>query len=585
MMLQQPSKGVLSAKRLQEKADTLETNLFKFISKQNDPIQLQVTINRTLYPDSVICKALLQLTPRFDINPREFFVELRDLLKAKDLSQDKQGEFEIILQNSNETLYDDLSMISRSFGATASKTELTIDVKGIPDVKSIHGKISKSFFNHKQSPGKLSKDGVINFKEINKFPIVNTGDKLFFITHEKQGKQGVGFDGKMIPVEKAQPFIIDIGTRVKKIDVIDETGKSEGYFLQADTTGVVILDRNERGVINGIDISEKIDVRRLDYSTGNVGSHYSCPIQMKIGIICNGFKIRVNGRVEASIVDGGEITTDGEAEIAKMHSGSSVTALKDIRIDSVTHSKIISKTGSVTINRELIDSRIFSPKLVFEKNKGLITNNRITAENIVMTGLFFSGENIIHFGNTLFTEKESLITSQNTIREAGLALLDTQRQLMEKLQLELKRLTKLTIADHELANHIKPLIIATKTMDYEVIFEEIGLIQKRNNTKTVSNVKNIFIALEKIPKAIKGHEQDESKINEELYEINQKAVTMQLSLAGFLKRASTIKIFCGVQDDKKILQPDLVIESDNTEFKQIKVLGTYSTDKGFEFTQ
>jgi len=122
-------------------------------------------------------------------------------------------------------------------------------------------------------------------------------------------------------------------------------------------------------------------------------------------------------------------------------------------------------------------------------------------------------------------------------------------------------------------------------MDYEVIFEEIGLIQKRNNTKTVSNVKNIFIALEKIPKAIKGHEQDESKINEELYEINQKAVTMQLSLAGFLKRASTIKIFCGVQDDKKILQPDLVIESDNTEFKQIKVLGTYSTDKGFEFTQ
>jgi len=585
MMLQQPSKGVLSAKRLQEKADTLETNLFKFISKQNDPIQLQVTINRTLYPDSVICKALLQLTPRFDINPREFFVELRDLLKAKDLSQDKQGEFEIILQNSNETLYDDLSMISRSFGATASKTELTIDVKGIPDVKSIHGKISKSFFNHKQSPGKLSKDGVINFKEINKFPIVNTGDKLFFITHEKQGKQGVGFDGKMIPGEKAQPLIIDIGTRVKKIEPIDETGKSEGYFLQADTTGVVILDRNERGVINGIDISEKIDVRRLDYSTGNVGSHYSCPIQMKIGIICNGFKIRVNGRVEASIVDGGEITTDGEAEIAKMHSGSSVTALKDIRIDSVTHSKIISKTGSVTINRELIDSRIFSPKLVFEKNKGLITNNRITAENIVMTGLFFSGENIIHFGNTLFTEKESLITSQNTIREAGLALLDTQRQLMEKLQLELKRLTKLTIADHELANHIKPLIIATKTMDYEVIFEEIGLIQKRNNTKTVSNVKNIFIALEKIPKAIKGHEQDESKINEELYEINQKAVTMQLSLAGFLKRASTIKIFCGVQDDKKIIQPDLVIESDNTEFKKIKVLGTYSTDRGFEFTQ
>lgn len=585
MTLQQPSKGVLTAKRLQEKADTLETNLFKFISKQNDPIHLQVKINRTLYPDSVICKALLQLTPRFDINPREFFVELRDLLKTKGLSQDKQAGVDVILQDSNETFYDDLTMISRSFGATASRTELTIDVKGVPEVKSIHGKISKSFFNHKQSPGKLSEDGVINFKEINKFPIVNNGDKLFFITHEKQGKQGMGFNGKMIPVEKAQPFIINIGSRVKKIEPIDETVNSEGYFLQADATGVVILDRNERGVINGIDISEKIEVRRLDYSTGNVGSHYSCPIQMKIGIICNGFKIRVNGKVEASVVDGGEIITDGEAVITKTHSGSSVTALKDIRIDSATHSKIISKTGSVTINRELIDSSIVSPKLVFEKSKGLITNNQITTENSVLTGLFFSGENIIHFGSTLFTEKESLIKSRNTIREEVLARLDDQRQLMEKLQLELKRMTKLTIADHELATHIKPLIIATKTMDYEVIFEKMDLIQKRNNTKTVSNVRKIFITLEKIPKAIKVHERDESRINEELYDINQKAVTMRLSIAGFLKRASTIKIFCGAPDNKRTIQPDLVIESDNTEYKQINVLGTYSPDKGFEFTQ
>ena len=584
-IIEQPaSKEIVSPARIQEKADILETNLFKSISKQTDPSKMHIKINRANFPDAVINKALLHLMPRFNVNPRDYLLGLRDLLQ-KDIPSDKLEKFEKNLDDTEEKFYDDLNVTTRSFEAIASKKELEIIVRGIPAIKSINGQIAKSFFNHEQSPGELLKDGVIDFKEINKYPIVNAGEKLFYITHEKPGKQGLSFDGKLIPVDEAKPFIIHIGPGVGKIDDLDETGKSRGYTLRAKTTGVIILTRNEQHDITGIEISDEIQVKKLDYSTGNIGTQYTCPIKMKIGVICNGFKIRVNGKVEATVVDGGEIITNNEAVITKTQSGSIIMALKNIRIDSVSHSKIISEYGTITINRELIDSKVSSPNLVFEKIKGLITNNKIETESLSLTHLYFSGENIIHFGNNLFVKKKELIKSREGIRADRLKLTNTEKVLMGQLQLELKRMTKLTIADHDLVKQIKPLIIATKTMDYEMIYAKMDLIQKRNNTKVVARVRKLFEALEKIPQSIKACELRESTLNEKMDEINQRMRSMKLSIEGFLRRAGTIKIFCGIPEDNKVLEPDFMVESDDTGNKFIKVTGTYSPNKGFEFVQ
>lgn len=581
---QQASNDVLSPKRVQEKADILETNLFKSISKQPDQCKMHIRINRANFPDPVIHKALLQLMPRFNIKPRDFLLGLRDVLQ-KEIAQDKSEQFKKKLTDESEALYDDLNIITRDFTATASKKILEIIVLGIPDVKSRNGEIAKSFFNHKQSPGKLLKDGIINFKEINKYPIVNAGAKLFYITHEKQGKQGISFEGKILHVEEARPFIINLGAGVEQIDDPDETGKSKGYFLQSKATGVVTLLRNKEGRINSIDISDEIEIKRLDYSVGNIGSLYTCPIQMKVGVICNGFKIRVNGKVEANIIDGGEIITNNEAIITKAQSGSTIMALKDITIDSVTHSKIISECGIITITKEMIDSKISSPKIIFKQSKGLITNNKIETENLSFSGLYFSGENIIHFGNNLFVEKEELIKSRENLEVEKAKILNTQKLLMTKLQLELKRLTKLTISNPELVKHIKPLIIATKTMDYKTIYKEMDFIQKRNHTKVVANVRKLFEALEKMPKSIKACEYRESTHDENIEEVDQRMASMKLTIEGFLRRAATIKIFCGSLGDKKVLAPDFMIESDKNENKIINLTGTYSHQEGFEFAQ
>jgi len=569
---------------VQEKADILETNLFKSISRQSDLSRMHIKINRINFPDPVIQKALLQLMPRFNIKPRNFLLGLRDLLQ-KEIPPDKSEEFKKNIDEEDDALYDDLNITTRSFQAIASRKMLDIIVLGVPDVKSRNGEIAKSFFNHEQSPGKLLKDGIINFKEINRYPIVNAEEKLFYITHEEQGKQGLSFKGKLLLVEEAMPFMINIGSGVEKVDDPDETGKSKGYFLQSKKTGVVTLIRNKEGLITDIDINDEIEIKKLDYSVGNIGSLYTCPIQMKVGVVCNGFKIRVNGKVDATIVDGGEIITNSVANIMKVQSGSTIMALKDITIDSVTHSKIISECGVTTITRELIDSKISSPKVIFEKSKGLITNNKIETENLAFSGLYFSGENIIHFGNNLFVEKEELIKSKECLNEDKTEILNNQKLLMAKLQQELKRLTKLTISNPELIKHIKPLIIATKAMDYETIYKEMDFIQKSNHTKVVANVRKLFEALERIPNSLKACEYRESTHDENIREVNQRMAAMKLTIEGFLRRAATIKIFCGSPNTKKIMAPDFMIESDSSENKIINLTGTYSHRKGFEFVQ
>ena len=250
------STAVLSPQKVQEKADILENNLFKDISRQTDPSKMHITIDRTGFPDPVINKGLLQLMPKFNIKPREYVHGLRDLMQ-KDIPEGRQEKFEtdLDLNDTDEIFFDDSNIVSRTFEAVASKAELEISVRGIPAIESRNGEISKSFFDHELSPGELLKSGSINFKEINKYPIINADKKLFYISCEKQGKQGISFDGKIIPVEEAKPLVLHIGAGVKKVDDQDETGKPKGYFLYSQTTGVIILSRNKNGEINGIGIS------------------------------------------------------------------------------------------------------------------------------------------------------------------------------------------------------------------------------------------------------------------------------------------------------------------------------------------
>ncbi len=404
----------MTPERMDEKAGILESNLKKAIAGQKDPVKRTLTIERAHYPDLVIAKALVQLMPRYNIQPSAYLMPLRELL-AEDLHEEDRKTIESPIDLKKGDEFDDVQSLTRMFKASVSKKKLIITIEGIRESKSMNGDIGKSFFNHTLCAGKMLKNGGIDFREINKFPVVNAGDDLFYMIKEEQGRPGISFDGTIIAVKEAVPYPMKVGTSVEQIDDLDASGRIKGYYLRSLETGVILLSRDKDNTITGIDVKGQVEIKKLDFSTGNIGTEYTCPISLKVGEICSEFQIRVNGRVDAGIIDGGRIITNNSAHILKIQSGSSVLALKDISAGFVIHSSLVADRGTITIENELIDSELTAPAMVFEKKQGLVTNSVIRADKVSLKGCYFSAETLIYFGSTLFEEEAELLQSFESV--------------------------------------------------------------------------------------------------------------------------------------------------------------------------
>lgn len=137
----------------------------------------------------------------------------------------------------------------------------------------------------------------------------------------------------------------------------------------------------------------------------------------------------------------------------------------------------------------------------------------------------------------------------------------------------------------QLTAHIKPIIIATQNMDFETIFREMDQIQKINNTKVVSGTRKVFEALSKIPEEMKQYDRKEQAFREDMAQIDSKLRGMRIDIEGFLRKAATIKIFCGSLKGKDKSKPDFRLDSGGGDSTFIKVTGSYSHQKGFEIVQ
>jgi len=576
----QPTEQAISSERLQNKADILENNLFNTASKQNDKINIHFKIPREQFPDPVIIKALLQLFPRLNIKGPQILISLKKMMD-RTIPEGNQIKIEKQLLNLDDTENPDLSGLSLTLNIILTSKLLIIAFKGTPAIPSQDGAIAEAFFDSESCPGVFKKNGVIDFREINKFPIVKKGDKLFFIAPESQGKPGLQYDSQIIPVFKAIHLELSLSGGVERVERLDKKGKSIGYFLIASKTGVVLLTRIDQK-ITGIAISDELDVKRLDYSTGNIGSKFICPISMKIDTICSGFKIRTRGMVEANVLEGGEIETDRHAQLHTILPGSRVTAQEDISLHFSRNAILTSKTGCITILDELMDSTLFSKGIFFEKNKGTLTSNILDAEIISLKNIYFCGENTIYFGRRLFSQKHKLLESRESLEKKSISLGEQEKELMENFHHELKRLTNTIKKNPLLLNNLKNLILATRTMEFETIETELQAIEKLMNTKEVSIIKKRIETLKLIPEKTQGFEDKEKELIEKIKKTDQQMSVMSLNIEGLLRRAATLQIFTGAVEKDSPKKPEVFIESERSENTFIKINCTYNPREGFK---
>lgn len=569
--------------RTAEKAAVLENNLYKDISRLTGTSRFQFSLKRSDYTDEVILKALVNLMPRFNIHPSDFFNSLQRALfepipPGKALKIQKE-----LRPAKHEAPYPE--GMDRIFQAAVTPKEIDVVVTGAREIQGRDGRIEKFFFKHEKSPGQMLADGVINFKEINTYPTINEGEYLMFILSEFPGKPGLGFDGNEIIPRQGKPYSIDIGPGITRIEKKSEKGKPDGYFLRAAKTGVILIERNSEEQIRKIDIAGEILLKKLDYATGNIGTVHTCPIGLNVHVVCSGFKVRVQGHVEAYVIDGGQVITNDEAKITKAQPGSEIMAMKDITINSSIRTRIISEKGCLTIRRELVDSEASARGILFEKSKGMVTSSSMEAERLSLKGLLFSGETRIFFGHNLFVERKAKLKESGELEERERSLKEEEEQLSERLHREIKKLTDLGSRDPDLIRFIKPLLAAVQDMDYPVIRREMEMILKKNSTKVVVTVRDLFEALEKNAINLSILDKETDEIKKILDKIEERMNSMKLVLDGYLRRASTIKIFGGEKDIKNPGLPDFIIGCEGDEKRYIEITGAYSRRHGFEFSR
>lgn len=573
----------LPPERIKEKADILENNLYMTISKRKGSSSFQFKLKRSDHPDEVILRALTQLMPRFNVHPRDFVTPLVKTL-SEQIQPDKEARFEARLRPADPE-QDSPDETVRTFEAAATPVSIEIIVRGLRKIDGRDGRIEKYFFDHEKSPGQILEDGVINFKEMNTYPTVNQGEYLMSISYDIPGKNGLSFNGNTILARESRPYNISIGEGVVRIEKKPEAGKPAGYFLRAARTGVILLGRDAQKRIRNIDIAGEVRLKKLDYATGNIGTLHTCPISLNVHVICSGFKVRVHGSVEAHVVDGGQVITNDEARITKAQPESEIMALKNIAIASAIRTRIISEKGTITIERELVDSETSSPGIIFEQTKGMLTSSRLEAENIRLKGLLFSGEIRIFFGHNLFVEKKERLKEAENLEVRRKDLEREMLELMERLHMEMKRLTRIGNKYPDLVQYIKPLLQAVQNMDYLMIRKQTEKILQKNSLKVVATVRNFFESLEKNELKQAVLQKEKTAMEKTLEKINNRMASMKLSFEGYLRRASTIKIFAGEREVKNPGLPDFTIDCEGDQRRYIEISGRYSHKKGFEFAR
>ncbi len=568
------SSGVsLTPETVQKRADILENNLFGLASKQKDPAVAKIAIKRENWPDPVILKALDQLFPRFNINDRSILAQIGTVLST-----------DIPVKNPEVQAFFVLNLFKpdqqkRKIETAVTNDMLEIEILGIPLQDSRDGRIEAYFFNHKNLPGKVLKHDAIDFREINRFPSVKAGKDLLLVNYEVHGSPGLTYDGIEIPISEATPFELVLHEGVERIEQLSDRGEPTGYMVRSRKTGVVVFNVSTK--VSEIDVRDEIAVDQLDYSVGNIGTEFVCPIKLKAGVICDGFKISVEGRVEVEFLNGGCVTTSDEAVIEKIQANSLVHA--DINIQSLTaiNSTLESPMGSIFIKNELVDCKLTSQKLIFKSTKGLFTNNRLEVEQLSAVNIYICGENIIHLGTSFFVKKDQMLEEKMKHFAKKSELGDVVTGINERLRKELTNIAKYAQGRPDLKKAFKLLVQIVHSQSLENAGKVMDAMQRHISPNLFIQTRKLLVSLGKILKSIQAIDTRTIEIDADLTAIDAKLNTLSFSIQGLIRPSATLSIYCGTRESDGEMEPVLFLDSDPDGDKPVKIKGSYNLKDGF----
>ena len=239
--------------------------------------------------------------------------------------------------------------------------------------------------------GGIDLDGNIDFKDRGPIPWVKKGcllAKKFPMTEAREGRNI--FD-QVVSVPGVTDTALKYGTGV--------TCASDGLEFYAEINGTPTLDRSGK-----IQVSHAFTAPNdINFETGHID--YDGDIVIK-GTLKTGFRA-MGHVVRVDTVDGGEIRATGDVTVLNGMIGGNVYARGNVSIKFLQSSTIYC-LGNLTVDKEILNSRIVTSGAVIIKN-GEIISSDITCNKGLFTqhlGTEKSVPNTVTFGVDTFTARE-----------------------------------------------------------------------------------------------------------------------------------------------------------------------------------
>ena len=420
---------------------------------------------------------------------------------------------------------------------------------GKAPVPGQEGKISYSFKTDYTNPGKILKDGSIDFRERGDVPFVKKGDLLATLQSSIEGVSGINLSGEAVGVDEViDPlFSSDSGT----------TLLADGLKIIADVDGQPNVD-----AMGNVTVSEELVINEnVDFKTGNV--NFAGNIIVK-GIIKEGFAVKgVN--LTARAIEGANIELSGDLNVSEGITNTEVRAVGNIYTKFINNCKIYG-FGDFVVQKEIIDSSmLLSGSCII--SSGHVIGSKISAKQGI------EAKNIGTHASTPPDLRVGLDDHigllEKKIQESIEESLSKRGQLKEKI----KELNK---KDQELHKKISDYAYAQDRSQLELkkYQNKLEEYEKSKNIKAVQEADMMIFELKKVTSIAEAklnslfELQDKRGISIDL--LNDKIQVIEEKNVLFMKEKKHL------QKVKKAAAPDPTVSISNTVVQGTKVQGPNS---------
>ena len=306
--------------------------------------------------------------PNISENPKTFkHDELSEQLKKMDI---KYGVKD-----------DVIKLIADDLGNEYNNFELILIAEGVRQEEGEDARI-ELFFEDEKTPGKMSKNGKIDYREISLVKTV-TKNQLIAVKHfVKDGIPGMDLKGNTTYAEKGKDKIFTSANNVKV--VLKE--KKALYYSTIEGCVALVGD-------SGISVNEVYNISgNVDFNTGNIDFNGSVDIEGSVG---SGFKVKAEGdiNIKGMVNQGAELKSGGNINIQQGVIGKGDTKL--IAEGSVyaqyIQNSIVEAKSDIVAREYIISSYIKTGGSVITpdeetktKSKGSIMGGEIIAKKSVI---------------------------------------------------------------------------------------------------------------------------------------------------------------------------------------------------------